>query len=420
MNTFARLALSSLALSFGLVACGVGSDDDGSGSDNTDAAELSEKCQRLPAGPFQPESLGRPFNGSEDFTFDGRGNMVAKGGNDIVRVNAEGKTTGTVASLPGQTLGLRFHPNGNLVGAMVGAGKLVKVEPNGRVTDLFTGLNGPNGVYVDAGSNVWFTEGGANRVSRLSPDGNRKTIVSGADRAQGANGVVVDVAAKRLYYTEYDKGRIHRVNIADPNASPVEVATIPGGKLDGMVLDACGNLYVVDQGRSKLFRVRLNANGAASRPPELLANFPVNVANAQFGSGDGFDPNKLYVVGNPGSLFALAVGIEGARVPVPGVVSTSSASVSFEVDQTFTAFGTNVFVVGDGAGLGSWNPANAVKLDPTAFPKRSGTITLPRGANVFFKFIKKDAAGNVIWEAGDNRTFKVPDAATGSFSGTWR
>jgi sugar lactone lactonase YvrE len=95
------------------------------------------------------------------------------------------------------------------------------------------------------------------------------------------------------------------------------VAQIPGASLDGMVLDACGNVYAVDQGRSRLFRVRTDAVGAASAEPELLATFPKNVANAQFGSGPGFDPNTLYVAGNPGSVFTLSLGVGGAPVPAP-------------------------------------------------------------------------------------------------------
>ncbi|HSO34126.1 MAG TPA: gluconolactonase [Labilithrix sp.] len=313
--------LSSLVLSFGLVACGDGSaaSDGAIEEEDAQSMELTEKCSKvkLPAGPIQPVALGRPFNGSEDFTFDGRGSMVAKRADGIVRVNRGGQVTSTVASLPGQTLGLRYHPNGNLIGAMVGAGKLVSVAPDGHVTDLVTGLNGPNGVYVDHDSNVWFTEGGGNRVTRRSPDGGRRTFASGADKAQGANGVVVNEVAKRLYYTEYDKGRINRVHLKAQNPSPIEVWTLQGARFDGLVLDACGNIYVVDQGRSKLFRVRIAANGAAAGAPELLATFPVNVSNAQFGSGEGFDPNTLYVVGNPGSVFAVPVGVGGATVPAP-------------------------------------------------------------------------------------------------------
>ena len=51
--------------------------------------------------------------------------------------------------------------------------------------------------------------------------------------------------------------------------------------------------------------------------PELLATFPENVANAQFGSGDGFDPETLYVAGVPGSVYSIAAGVPGAPVPTP-------------------------------------------------------------------------------------------------------
>src|SRR6185503_1561781 len=161
-----------------------------------------------------------------------------------------------------------------------------------------------------------------NRVTRLAPDGARRTFASGTNDAQGANGIVVDERTHRLYYTEYDKGRVHRVDLDAANPAPAEVWTIGGAGLDGMVLDACGNLYTLDQKHAKLYRVRLDSRGHAARPPELIATFPVNVANAQFGSGEGFDPKTLYVVGNPGSVFAVDVGIEGARLATPAVPVT--------------------------------------------------------------------------------------------------
>jgi sugar lactone lactonase YvrE len=311
-----RFAVSLVALAAGLVACGASTGED-AGELGDSESMLSEQCKKLPAGPFTPKALGQPFKGSEDFAFDGRESMVAKRGNDVVRVDSAGKVTATIASLPGQTLGLRYHPNGNLIGAMVSANKIVSVAPNGRVTDLVRGLNGPNGIYVDRDANLWFTEGGGNAVVRMTPDGARKAFAAGAAKAQGANGVVVDSENKRLFYTEFDKGKIHRVDLASPQPSPVEVTTIRGAGLDGLVLDECGNLYVIDQRNAKLFRVRIGAKGAAAAPPELLATFPVNVANAQFGSGRGFDEKTLFVVGNPGSVFSVPLGINGAPVPKP-------------------------------------------------------------------------------------------------------
>lgn len=109
------------------------------------------------------------------------------------------------------------------------------------------------------------------------------------------------------------------------------------------------------------------------------------------------------------------VRLRRGAVPVP-----ATSVVTLSVDNATTTWGSNVFVLGDAPELGAWDPARAVPLSPTAYPTWSGPVTLARGAAISLKFIKKDAAGSVIWEGGDNRSFVVPNAATGSFSGTWR
>lgn len=363
----------------GCVDDAVAPDDNAGDVTDGKADGVAGRCANLPTGPFQPALVGRPFDGSEDFTLDGRGGMVAKRGGDLVRVLRDGTVTSTIGRLPGQTLGLRFHPNGTLVGAMVNDGRIVSVAPNGNVADLVTGLNGPNGIYTDLAGTIWFTEGGANRVSRLDPGGRRTTIVSGTE-AQGANGIVFDAATNRLFYTEYDEGKVHRVDLSADHPSPTLVATIPGGGLDGMALDACGNLYVVDQRRSKLFRIRLAPTGTASAAPELLADFPVNVANVQFGAGEGFDPNSLVVAGNPGSVFTLALGVPGAPVPTP--------AAPFDCSHTFTMPGTGLEQTPELRGdfrRDGWFAGAPLAFDPTDRVWRA-TIQIPAHTQIQYKF----------------------------------
>jgi len=97
-----------------------------------------------------------------------------------------------------------------------------------------------------------------------------------------------------------------------------------------------------------------------------------------------------------------------------------TSEVTFKVDNATTSWGTNVYVLGDAPELGQWNPAKAVPLTATAYPTWSGKVKLPRGKAMSFKFIKKDGAGNETWEAGDNRSWSVPNTATSDFSGAWR
>jgi sugar lactone lactonase YvrE len=258
------------------------------------------------------------LNGSEDFAFDGKGRIAARQGNKIVLVDSANQTTDLVANFSqNQSYGLRYRPDGNLVVAMPGAGTVVQVTPNGIVTDYVTGLGTPNGLYPDFDGNVWMTEIGAGRVSRINPDKTVDTLVTGT-AATSANGIVLDATRSLLFYTNYSAGRIRSLDISQVNATPLDVITIQGGaRLDGLVMDACGNLYVVDQGNDRLYRIWLDSAGAAMGAPELLANLPTSVANAQFGSGTGFDPLTLYVGGTDGDIYAVAVGVPGAPVPTP-------------------------------------------------------------------------------------------------------
>ncbi|MCA9638198.1 MAG: SMP-30/gluconolactonase/LRE family protein, partial [Myxococcales bacterium] len=131
-----------------------------------------------------------------------------------------------------------------------------------------------------------------------------------------ANGVVFDPDRGLLFYTNYGSGRIARVPI-DGGGQPGAPATVAmiDGRPDGLALDACGNLYAVDQMGSRLFRIWLDDAGAALGDPELLATFPTNVANAQFGRGPGWDAASIYAAGNPGDVYRLAVGVAGAPIP---------------------------------------------------------------------------------------------------------
>src|SRR5262249_48396917 len=155
----------------------------------------------------QPQLIGQPFSGSEDFAFDGKGHIVGKRGNAVVLVDGQGSTS--LAQLPGQVYGLRYAPNGNLIAALPGPGKLVTVTPSGEVSELAAGLGQPNGVYVDFDGNIWVTEFSGNKVERFAPDGTKTVIVSGTANAQAANGIALDASKHLLFYTEYSKGRIN-------------------------------------------------------------------------------------------------------------------------------------------------------------------------------------------------------------------
>jgi sugar lactone lactonase YvrE len=270
-------------------------------------------CDALSDGPFAPELWLSGFGGSEDLAFDGQGRLALKRGGEVVLVAADASESAPlVGGLP-QVYGTRWLADGRLLLALPQQGVVRALDEMGDLSDFADNVGGPNGIFADLDGAVWITEFGDDRVIRVDPDQTR-TVIAEGDDAAAANGVVYSPELGFVYYTRYLAGEVRRVAIdggGQPGASEL-VAEVPGNP-DGLVLDACGNLYAVDQGNSDLYRLR--REGGDHGPATWIAEFPTNVANAQFGAGEGFAPTTLYVAGNPGDVYTLALGVPGAEVP---------------------------------------------------------------------------------------------------------
>ena len=294
---------------------GMGTGGTGQGGMGSGAGGMGPDCSNLPDGPITPELVSSQLNGSEDLAFDGKGHIAGKAGNNVALLDAMDMLTADYGtSLPGTTLGLRFMKDGTLIAASNG---LRAIPPGGGAATAYAPMvntNGANGVFVDFDDNVWVTRFNNNQVLRIDAALGETTIASGGDADQ-ANGVVLHPNLPVLYYTEYSQARIHRVDVSGNTFTPVQIAEIPGAALDGMVMDACGNLYVVDNGNDRLYRQLLDADGQPIGTPVELASFPTNVANAQFGSGTGWDGMSLYAAGFPGDVYRVQVGVSGAPTP---------------------------------------------------------------------------------------------------------
>ncbi|HBF84186.1 MAG TPA: glycosidase, partial [Streptomyces sp.] len=107
----------------------------------------------------------------------------------------------------------------------------------------------------------------------------------------------------------------------------------------------------------------------------------------------------------------------GGTTPDP---ATGGSGASFGVAAT-TVLGQNIYVTGDQAALGNWNPGSALKLDPATYPVWKLDVALPAGTSFAYKYLRKDAAGNVTWESGANRTATVPSSGKVALtSDVWR
>ncbi|WP_262922008.1 alpha-amylase [Hymenobacter cellulosivorans] len=114
--------------------------------------------------------------------------------------------------------------------------------------------------------------------------------------------------------------------------------------------------------------------------------------------------------------YSVWVPSTGTTTPPP---TTGTTAVSFNVTYSGTTTGQDVYVLGSTAQLGAWNTANAIKLSGATYPVWKGTINLTSGTSVQYKYIRKDAAGNVLYEGGTNRSF-TPSGTTQTRTETWQ
>mgnify|MGYP001431832346 CR=1 FL=1 len=93
--------------------------------------------------------------------------------------------------------------------------------------------------------------------------------------------------------------------------------------------------------------------------------------------------------------------------------------VTFSCQNATTVVGQSVYVVGNIVELGTWMPANAIKLEPTAYPTWTGSVSIPSNVNVEWKCVKRDemdASLSQQWQAGANNTFNASSNSSVSAS----
>jgi alpha-amylase len=90
--------------------------------------------------------------------------------------------------------------------------------------------------------------------------------------------------------------------------------------------------------------------------------------------------------------------------------SGDTVSATFD-EYASTTSGTNVYVVGSVPALGSWDTSKAIQLSSSGYPEWSGEVSVPVNTSFTYKYIKKDASGNVTWESNANRSAATTTSA---------
>ncbi|KAJ6441978.1 glucoamylase precursor [Purpureocillium lavendulum] len=103
--------------------------------------------------------------------------------------------------------------------------------------------------------------------------------------------------------------------------------------------------------------------------------------------------------------------------------TTSSCQAATSVAVTFkelvtTKYGQTIKIVGNTGALGNWDTSKAVPLDASEYtagnPLWKGTVTLPAGQVVEYKYINVNPDDSLTWEKDPNHTYTVPKSCATS------
>ncbi|MCR9166476.1 MAG: hypothetical protein ACE37F_36615 [Nannocystaceae bacterium] len=291
---------------------------------DSDSGNPNVDCDNLPAAPLPITQIATLQQGSpEDLAMTGQGTFVLADGDEFVEMDAEGNTTTWATGLPfdEDILGIRFDSNGTLYAAMgLNSTDLWSFTPAGGQIVMDTGLQLPNAIHIDSEDQIWVSDYFGDTISRIDPVAQTVEVVV-ANQANSANGVFLDEQRGILYWANYGAGQIWSAPVNEGVVgAPVGVADLEGNS-DGITMDECGNLYVVDQGGiagnnpCRIDLIPLNAAGAAAGDTiEIVTAGELGnaCANAQFGVGFGDENDQaLFVTGQTGAVYRVEVGLSG-------------------------------------------------------------------------------------------------------------
>lgn len=113
----------------------------------------------------------------------------------------------------------------------------------------------------------------------------------------------------------------------------------------------------------------------------------------------------------------------GARM-ASATTGGTAVTVSFN-EAADTNPGQNIFILGDTAAMGGWTTGSAKPLtwvlSAGTGGNWSGMGSLPPNTSIQYKYIKKDAGGNVVWKCGTNRVLTTGAGGTStSTNDVWK
>ncbi len=270
-------------------------------------------CDALAELPVSYDTL-QGFTQAEDFDFDLEGMIWSADWNgNLVKQDIDGATTVVATQISGAA-GTKFLGNGDILIAETGRGQVTRVTQEGAKVPVMTGFAYPNGVTVGPDGMAYVTEHNRGLIIMLDPDTEETTLI--AEDLLYPNGIAVGPDNQRIYACSFGDGSVYALDREDDGSwgeayvfGKITGRGGWGGNLDGLNVDACGNVYVTEYIAGKVWRF-----GPDGGQAELVADLNSSwIPNLHWGKGEGgFEEDVLYVSDRDrGRLFGLEVGVGG-------------------------------------------------------------------------------------------------------------
>ena len=162
---------------------------------------------------------------------------------------------------------LAFDPQGHLLFSDFYNGTVSRLNANGSVTVLVTGLAGPEGIVVLSNGTMIIAEQRTNRILALAPAAKSLTVLRAlpgipgtAPCKDGVDGIALDATTNTLIVPDSPTGNVYRLSLDGKKLTLITSGIV---RPVGAVVDAQGTIYVADECGGAV--VRITPDGRSTR-----------------------------------------------------------------------------------------------------------------------------------------------------------
>ena len=161
---------------------------------------------------------------------------------------------------------LAFDPKGHLLFSDFYNGTISRLNANGTVTVLVTGLAGPEGIVALSNGTMIIAEQRTNRILALAPGTKSLTVLrtipgtpGTAICKDGIDGIALDATTDTLIVPDSPTGNVYRLSLDGKKLTLITSGIV---RPVGAVVDAQGTIYIADECGGAIVRITPDGRSA--------------------------------------------------------------------------------------------------------------------------------------------------------------